>query len=413
MKKKLIIFSILTTILLMSFQGFLFSQEIKKDDPQKVEKYKSEPLKISGFVDVIGVVRSGQAKRQLGHSYMNLYLATINLDGAVKSKDSDFALGYHVDLRFSAAGLYGNGKSRKNYAAYDSPLFLEEGYIYASLPFGKLVESKLKVGSVYVPFGLQGDNSWYFTLAYYAGLTSNADYGLVSDSTIKISKSFGLQIALGYFLNDDRQSGARNGGFSDVTIDGDISNGNRAVEEQSKFVGRLVGMLSFGPIGVNIGGSIMMGKIENLAGGSTNEDTKQQLFEGDIDFNAKFGKFGVRLLGEIISADRNKDNVSLLSGNNNKKFTLWLAGLTLSYEVGSAIKSVSIYGNYSQLSRSNNSYTSNLLVIGGSIQVIDPLTINIEYINGKYDKSKSITSTYSGGNNRFDEGLYMNATYTY
>lgn len=361
----------------------LYSQEASADKP--AEK-KDEGLKISGFIDVITTLRlSSECKTELGKSQMNLYLLGLNLDGK-----HDF-VGYHATVHITGTG-YGTGSTTtKNFSDMHTPVWLDEAYVYSDIPLG---ESKLKVGSVRVPFGLQGDNSWYYSYHYYAGLSVDSDYGSVLDINKKLTDKVKLNVALAYFLVDDRINGSRNAGLTDLTIESDNN-----IEERDTFVGRLALSLDFKPVEVTIGGSVLMGTISNTAG----PDSSQMVFEGDLDLKFTTGNIGIRAFGEFISANRNKDNVASIG---SKEFNLWLAGLSLSYDIKGLIKSIDIHGNYAQVDRAAG-VKSDLLIVGPGIAVSDTLTVNIEYVMGKNDTSLAMT------NNRFDEGLFIDFFYTF
>lgn len=362
------------------------------------QEKKDEPLKFSGYIDAVAGIYTGDARRNGGlDSYANLYLLGINLDGKIGK------FGYHATVNFTGSGADSGSTSTRHFSSYTSPVWIEEGYIFADLGLGS--DSKIKVGSVYNPFGLDGDNSWYFQLHYYAGMSVDADYGIVSDFNFALSKSIDFRLALGYYLQDDNQNGSRNAGYTDVSIEGDTNN----FEERDKFVGRIAPTFNFGKHSVGIGASVMFGNVKVV---NEQGSTRQYAYEADLDANLNFGKIAFRAFGEIIIADRN----TRMSHGVNKKYTLWLAGGTLSYELGSKwLKSIDVHGNYGVLNRRNqssgvgNTYDSNLFIIGSAIGWSDNFTTTIEYVVGKVDDSKGLTTT----GNRFDEVLIIDFFYSF
>ncbi|MDH4127350.1 MAG: hypothetical protein OEV44_01255 [Spirochaetota bacterium] len=379
MKKKLIM--LISISIFLVIQTLAFTEEKAKNE---------ELLKITGFVDFISSVRMGNAKTELGKGAMNLYLFSLNFDG------SHDIFGYHATVNLTGTGANKNADT-KNFKDYKHPMWLEEGYVFVKLPIGS--DSKLKIGSIYNPFGLQGDNSWYLSYHYYAGLTLDADYGVVFDSNFAAGKSVNVNFAIGYYMNDDRQNGTRNGGL-DIGIENDPN-----TEERDKVVARLVGTMKFSKLSLGLGASAMLGKIENT-GNPAGSDTRQQVFEGDLDFKGDFGKVELRLFGEFITAQRNKDAVVSIG---NKNYNLWLGGASFKFNTGSKyFKSIDLHGNYSQVKRHGPAgIKSDLLIVGSAINVYNPFTVTIEYVKGKNDTSKPIDG------NRFEDGIYIDFLYNF
>lgn len=353
------------------------------------EESKDKALEITGFVDFVAGIYGSYAKVDGLDSYMNLYLLGLNFDGKAG------IVGYHATVLMTGTGANVGATATRNFSSYANPIWLEEGYVYFDLGLGS--DSKIKIGSVYNPFGMDGDNSWYYQYHYYAGMSIDADYGMVGDFNFAFGKMLDLRVALGLYLQDDDQNGSRNAGQTDISIEGDAN----GFEERTKFVGRIAPTFKFGKHSVALGLSAMFGDIKANDGKS-----KQYAYEADLDANLVFGKLGVRAFGEIIIADR---NTRFLHGTN-KKYTLWLTGGSVSYDVGGKVlSSIDLHANYGFINRRGSQGTttdSDLMIIGSAIG-FGNLTMTLEYVFGKND----VDIATSG--NRFDDVFIIDFFYEF
>jgi len=369
---------------------------------------KSEPkLAISGFVDMIGTLRFGGAKTELGKSNFNLYLFGLNFDGEYEN------YGFHANTVLTGAGMSPGSTSSKNFADYDRHYWLEEGYFYAKIPFG---DTKLKIGSIYTTFGLQGDNSWYYGGHYYAGLSVDADYGIVLDSTFEVNPMLSINAAVGYYLVSDQQNGSRNGGFG-VDPEAKIS-GVSYTEERDTFVGRLAGTLKLNIVTVGLGGSIMAGTV-SPATNSTASDSKQFNVEGDLtlSFNLFDKEDFFAMFGEYISAQRNKKNMDFNGDGTveNWNFNAFVVGATLNFLQGVEspwLDSMNLHVNYSNIKMHGNTTIAGpeLWIVGAGIAFTEAFSTTIEYVKGKNDRNAGNTVSDA---NRFDEGLFVDFFYEF
>jgi len=109
--------------------------------------------------------------------------------------DKDFLegnFGYHFTVEYKHNKL----------GHYPREVWMEEGYLFAKTDFGTF-----KLGSVYTPFGLLWDHTYYGSLIYYKGYMLDADYGLLLEGGGNINEKLGLDWSLGYFLREDDLNG--------------------------------------------------------------------------------------------------------------------------------------------------------------------------------------------------------------
>ncbi len=110
------------------------------------------------------------------------------------SKDIyDGKLGFHLNVQYQQSKL----------SNYPREVWLEEGYMFADTYLGKF-----KLGSVYTPFGIPWDHTYYGSVIYYKGYMLDADYGVVLESKKDFEKGVELNSALGYFFREDDLNGA-------------------------------------------------------------------------------------------------------------------------------------------------------------------------------------------------------------
>jgi len=406
MSKKFYVLGVLSILMALTlFQTVSYAEEAKPAEPAK-----APTVTISGFVDLIATLRFGDAKTELGKSQMNLYLFGLIFDGEVGK------FGFHAQINLTGAGHSPGTSTTKNFTDYDHPLWLEEGYIYVNLYKGKSLESKLKLGSVYNPFGLQGDNSWYYAGHYYLGLSLDADYGAVLDSTYKVNDKMSFNFALAYYLVSDHHNGGRNGGFG-LDPEGKIG-GVVYTEERDTFVGRLAGTFGAGPATITPGASIMAGTIRTAIN-TTSPDSSQLNLELDLTVSLKLlGKENfIQIFGEYISAQRNKKNRDFNGDGTpeNWNYNAFVGGLTINFlqDLKSAwLSSMNFHANYSRVKYHGNTIDKGpeMWIFGLGAGLSSQLTANLEYVIGRKNSALSYNKDYK---NRFDEAFLIDLTYKF
>jgi len=270
--------------------------------------------------------------------------------------DKDFndgSFGFHFNLQYKY--------NKQTY--YPRQFWIEEGYLFTKTPLGKL-----KIGSVYTPFGLLWDHTYYGSILYYKGYMCDADYGLVLGDSKALTDNIDLNYSLGYFFREDDLNGA--------TL---LASGPEHLThgERNTFAARLNPEFKLGEdSSLSLGVSALTGEIES------SESDRQLAFAGDCVY--KVGP--LTLTSEYVFYDQNyNDKDSTIRGD----MFMVEANLDI-YKNPEAkfLKNIAIRYNYSQDYPDQGSGLGRLHLPAISFQLFDDFKMDIIYVDWKAGQSR-------------------------
>ncbi len=344
-------------------------EETKADKPEK-EKYKNP---ISGFVEIVNYT---PIEEELGESEFMLQGVSLAID---VEKDG---LGLSADYRFS--DIYSDTLGLTHY--------LEKAEFYYR--FNE--NTKIKIGKIYSPFGLQGDNTWFLSLLYFQGLTLDADWGLGFDMVFPAGKTFDLGIHINYQPMSDGLNGTYYAGLEADSTEGrwgDVGIFSQ-IRERDTIAGKIDGTYKLNKKDkVNVGVSAQRGRLS-----SPNVYDFNYM---DIAFHLDVNISLIRLLGQYTMVDNNTAGDD--NGIGKRKGSNIMAGLSVDVPMKpmKILKGLNIHLNYSQYQRdysqtttdpftgttttTTNETTTNLIIGGITLTHNDMFTTTLEYVYGLND----------------------------
>jgi len=335
-----------------------------KDENADKEKEEAK-LPISGFVELVNV---NPLKKSIGESEFFFQGVGLAIDA-----ENDLC-GVSADYRLSDV--------------YKSSLGISH-YLERAEVFFKFKDiAKLKIGKLYSPFGLLGDNTWYFSLLYYQGLTYDADWGAGLDIVVPVSPALELGLYLNYQLMSDGLNGTYYAGLTADSTEGEWGDGVQ-LKERDSGTAKIDAKYKLNDTDyINVGVSGMYGRLKKENIGKFNYLD----IAGHLDVNISM----VRLLGEAVMFNNNVNKDDNIMGQ--RKGLTFMGGFTVTPPISKPellISGFDFHANYSQLIRdynfggTKNDTKTNLIIIGIGIKHNDILKTTIEYAYGLNDMDVS------------------------
>jgi hypothetical protein len=282
-------------------------------------------------------------------------------------------------------------------------------------------DQQIQVGLNQLPFGLQPyfGSTFYQTLGSVMGLEDIEEVGAKY-----IQQSGDWNIQAGYYLRPAWQGkGTSNGEtYSSVVSEADsyVTDGSNN-QERNTVVLRLAKALDLGPWKSEVGISGLTSTLENR---DTDNNGRRNAMA--VHYIGKNGPWGLQLqAARQQMSPRNPGTDELVTfGSYDGTFNVASRGnlyvADVSYDVSGKylfdqISGVKLYANYSAFDKSENDFKTSQRMIFGTSFSLNKLWIATEWLYGKNDPvigGGSLTQSLgAGGNNQWENQLYMNIGY--
>ncbi|WPN72612.1 hypothetical protein [Pseudomonas germanica] len=282
-------------------------------------------------------------------------------------------------------------------------------------------DQQIQVGLNQLPFGLQPyfGSTFYQTLGSVMGLEDIEEVGAKY-----IQQSGDWNIQAGYYLRPAWQGkGTSNGEtYSSVVSEADsyVTDGSNN-QERNTVVLRLAKALDLGPWKSEVGISGLTSTLENR---DTDNNGRRNAMA--VHYIGKNGPWGLQLqAARQQMSPRNPGTDELVTfGSYDGTFNVASRGnlyvADVSYDISGKylfdqISGVKLYANYSAFDKSENDFKTSQRMIFGTSFSLNKLWIATEWLYGKNDPvigGGSLTQSLgAGGNNQWENQLYMNIGY--
>lgn len=282
-------------------------------------------------------------------------------------------------------------------------------------------DQQIQVGLNQLPFGLQPyfGSTFYQTLGSVMGLEDIEEVGAKY-----IQQSGDWNIQAGYYLRPAWQGkGTSNGEtYSSVVSEADsyVTDGSNN-QERNTVILRLAKALDLGPWKSEVGISGLTSTLENR---DTDNNGRRNAMA--VHYIGKNGPWGLQLqAARQQMSPRNPGTDELVTfGSYDGTFNVASRGnlyvADVSYDVSGKylfdqISGVKLYANYSAFDKSENDFKTSQRMIFGTSFSLNKLWIATEWLYGKNDPvigGGSLTQSLgAGGNNQWENQLYMNIGY--
>ena len=296
--------------------------------------------------------------------------ASMRLEGLALTLDKDGEWGgLHTDLR---------ARESKPRRFYPSNVWFEEAYLY-----GRLGQTKIKVGSVYHQLGLS-DNSLYGTIADHDGLTNDSDYGISAEGTVAYGTHLTFTRAVQYFVSENRLNHA----FSDTLgVGRRDSEADGSAHEQRGWVLRLSPEWTRGQMSVAPGFTASTQRVELDQHALTRIGHETTVWGGDLRLRFGQGMKTLRADGEVLgrnSAGWTQRNFSTGYGVPNERYLQ--AGVALGSEAAG------LRYTYAHKSYRGSNLREAQHQLGLKAPLGSTASLNAEYVSYRWTRSGTTTT---------------------
>lgn len=256
---------------------------------------------------------------------------------------------------------------------FDEKVWFYEAYASMELPRW----GTFKAGKVWKRFGADWDGTFWGNVPYYDGMKLDPDFGVSWEQTWNKGDRWELDTFAQFFFRDDKVNGSISG--ADAESDPDR-------EEQNTFVVRVVPRYRFTKnMALSLGLSGLFGQVAGTSPGVSDETLTQ--FAADVEFTW----CGLKAFAEYAHSDGIQNSSHYVTGGPSDTYDTLMVGLE--YKLGAFTPRVV----YSHGEYENPGGSQDLLLLGGTVQLFDWMTLYLEYVDWTVEPDGGAESVFEDG----------------